>query len=790
MKRFTLFLSLFLAFIGTATAQLPFTVSDAPTSEGWAANTTWYTIKNGAGNYLNGDVKDATTEALKITESTQPQENGYWCMVGDDTNGYKFYNYGTGKVLALNTTCNTGTSEWAAYNGSRGFLKTLDEATDLVTNFEFVASNKSGYWCIKQKGSEKMFIGANGAASNYLTFWNTMMAVYGWTPSGTPNPSGSGDDGYSFVFTKVNPENIVDIVYSYTDGVTTFKTENITATVGETFPAPNVPNYVNCIILDSEGTELTTVPANCNGSTFTINCSYDNNFLLQPGRKYGFYFPRDIRAYLKATESGQILTATAISPSTYNIIDEYTWIIGGDWYNGFTLQNKSNNKYLTAQSSGVNMVEELTNEAKYEIVWNSGNYYFKIKGTNNNYLSNTGGFFGTDKALSTWDSGNNIGDNGSKFTPVDITEYAIVANWRDPLLEGTGYVGGYSADKREELAALTTAAGCVTFMANNSPIELTNGYYRLYNVQRNGQNPTVQDYDGTIDLKGGAPDKQHVGQIIQITKASDGTVALYSPNAKKYLINSSARLQDDPCYFTLQNFGGVQYGFNANSGYLVLFSSNGYLGHWYAASKDGDGAWYIEPASDLEVALNTVGEASYASAYLPFPVQGSGIYTGAINAEKTAIEMTEQTGVLPAETGIVIKGAKDATSTTLTIGGTVSANVTGNCLRGTLTALTENLSNYLVLGKGNTYNGIGFFAPSDNLTTIAANKAYLLASDVTGTSPAIAMNFGGETTGVGTVITEEGIESNAPVFDLSGRRVMQTVKGGLYIQNGKKFIVK
>ena len=52
------------------------------------------------------------------------------------------------------------------------------------------------------------------------------------------------------------------------------------------------------------------------------------------------------------------------------------------------------------------------------------------------------------------------------------------------------------------------------------------------------------------------------------------------------------------------------------------------------------------------------------------------------------------------------------------------------------------------------------------------------------------MNFGGEATGVGTVITENGIQSNAPVFDLSGRRVMQTVKGGLYIQNGKKFIVK
>ena len=31
---------------------------------------------------------------------------------------------------------------------------------------------------------------------------------------------------------------------------------------------------------------------------------------------------------------------------------------------------------------------------------------------------------------------------------------------------------------------------------------------------------------------------------------------------------------------------------------------------------------------------------------------------------------------------------------------------------------------------------------------------------------------------------------NAPIFDLTGRRVVKAVKGGLYIQNGKKVIVK
>ena len=35
-----------------------------------------------------------------------------------------------------------------------------------------------------------------------------------------------------------------------------------------------------------------------------------------------------------------------------------------------------------------------------------------------------------------------------------------------------------------------------------------------------------------------------------------------------------------------------------------------------------------------------------------------------------------------------------------------------------------------------------------------------------------------------TVVANE----NAPIYDLSGRRVAKTVKGGVYIQNGKKFV--
>ena len=52
---------------------------------------------------------------------------------------------------------------------------------------------------------------------------------------------------------------------------------------------------------------------------------------------------------------------------------------------------------------------------------------------------------------------------------------------------------------------------------------------------------------------------------------------------------------------------------------------------------------------------------------------------------------------------------------------------------------------------------------------------------------ALRFNFGGETTAIESVVT--GLDTNAAIYDLSGRRVEKAVKG-IYIQNGKKFIVK
>ena len=221
-----------------------------------------------------------------------------------------------------------------------------------------------------------------------------------------------------------------------------------------------------------------------------------------------------------------------------------------------------------------------------------------------------------------------------------------------------------------------------------------------------------------------------------------------------------------------------------DANYHYLHVNGGNAVGWEA----GDGApashWYIIPATDIEVAMKDVEGKKFASVYLPFDVNavaGAEAYVGTFNDDKTALNMNKVEGV-PAGKGFVLVGSED--KATLSIG-TTDAAVTSD-LQGTNTVITladNTRANYLVFGKNN--NTVGFYAPSASVKKIPANKAYLETSVLS--TAAIALNFNGITTGVNTVVLgENGV--NAPVFDLSGRRVVAPVKGGVYIQNGKKFI--
>lgn len=217
------------------------------------------------------------------------------------------------------------------------------------------------------------------------------------------------------------------------------------------------------------------------------------------------------------------------------------------------------------------------------------------------------------------------------------------------------------------------------------------------------------------------------------------------------------------------------------------------LGTW---QKKSNGACFLFLEPEFTVNLNTNDNlvASFATLALPFDFKvvssntnDAKLYSGAYNASTRTLDMTAVEGVVPANAGVVIKSDSKATSIVLTANAKSTATaLTGNQLVGTTKEIAfSELTDKLVFGV-TAQNHVGFYAAGGS-AALPANRAYLPTS-VLGGEKAVAMNFGGDVTGINAVVKAD--KANAAIYDLTGRRVTRTVKGGLYIQNGSKFVAR
>lgn len=217
------------------------------------------------------------------------------------------------------------------------------------------------------------------------------------------------------------------------------------------------------------------------------------------------------------------------------------------------------------------------------------------------------------------------------------------------------------------------------------------------------------------------------------------------------------------------------------------------LGTW---QKKSNGACFLFLEPEFTVDLNTNDNlvASFATLALPFDFKVASsntndakLYSGAYNAATRTLDMTAVEGVVPASAGVVIKSDNKAANIVLTANTKSAATaLTGNQLVGTTEEIAfSELTDKLVFGV-TAQNHVGFYAAGGS-AALPANRAYLPTS-VLGGENAVAMNFGGNVTGINAVVKAD--KANAAIYDLTGRRVTRTVKGGLYIQNGSKFVAR
>ena len=513
--------------------------------------------------------------------------------------------------------------------------------------------------------------------------------------------------------------------------------------------------------------------------------------------------------------NGLLLNNDAV-PTT----DKGLWCIVGDETNGYKFYNKGEGTSKVLGVSGWSKMYDVSSTDDIAMSFDiasstaiSKAHCVKFHGkSDGDYWWNNSDGGGCH--LSYWkNDASTTGTKGNAFYFIPVNDLAS-AGYDVKLFLGTTnveafrYIPGISTACSSELAAWEANKTQATddAFAEAAKAYLGKTYYRITNCNTS-RAKSVLAADATSAACVAAAEKMGnastVWKFVPAVKEATGQygVKLYNVNAQAYLgalVNPvqepvtpmTADLTQGGLYSISVNTSGSVDGFvlrDGNNGRMNL-EANGGIDKWEGQQGYyNQVTWTIDVATEFEVALNTVESKSYATAYLPFgvsAVNGAKAYTAATPANGQTV-MTE-TANFAKETGVLLVSDEAAAKAVLTIGDAEGA-ANSSALKGTLLAkdITDAQAKYLVFGKNNTNETeVGFFEPSTTVTSIPANRAFF--ADAEGS--AIALNFG-NVTAVNNVVAGNA-NVNAPIFDLTGRRVVKAVKGGLYIQNGKKYIVK
>lgn len=595
----------------------------------------------------------------------------------------------------------------------------------------------------------------------------------------------------------------VEVTYLYQiDGKTITKTQK--QAEGSAANAPALP-FVS--FTQPEGT---VAP---DKNEFTLVCQIALPFTVSDNTENATWYAINMHTnqanYVWTVQDGVNVTLPTLETTSVGAIpDESLWCILGNYVDGYKFYNKGAHKYLLANDPATVGDEGSSLKLQNSRVDNTGFCLFQTEGT---YLNHQG------SSIKTY----NDNDQGSTCHVVAPYAYALnyAAQYTQFPKNALNSLSAYSPEKYEALSKVVDAVKAdpsavnvanlystnadISSIAGNIPTNKTveaDKYYRLYSipeakyltVYRNGNSNLMHNDAATAKSPASVFQFVKSGTEGQYFMKVEGlTLGKVTQSADVQLVDAEANMgkfevAHEGAYFTFLDKT------NSASQYAYLHVNDGNCVGWEASAAKTQ--WVVVPATDIEVALTKVNDNAYATAYLPFPVSavsGAKAYVGKLNAEGTTVTLEEATGIAAKE-GVVLMGAADATKATLTIGGTAE-KVTGNAFAGTNTeiAFSDAISrdNYLVLGrKSGAETNIGFFKPAAATTVIPANRAFIKPTSGSAVS-SVSVNFG-TVEGLGSVVTETAEDANSPIYDLSGRRVMHTVKGGLYIRNGKKFLVK
>ena len=483
--------------------------------------------------------------------------------------------------------------------------------------------------------------------------------------------------------------------------------------------------------------------------------------------------------------------------------------------------NHSTNPWLTAvvEGGGIDVASNEANAGIYEITTTGIREVFtgKYIGTGGNgsqitlvstadattietsdngkYLIKTGGrYLYNNQADYTREAGNltAAGANDPKWEFIEVAPIFTMNNEYNG--RGTLCFGKYNGN---EYFALT---GITLNNCTGNSVTVENEANKYWYVKRSGSNLYIYNIGKEVFLQAYSS-----RTAMCATGVANGfTVEIRTENDVNY-----RSFKSGDYYLTYAcGWGPAQNGADATGQVRWINDNEKAATLLTVTSVEGSSTTYASEIAKADALINgfenpytlNVTDAGYATLYLGYPAaiptidgEDNGVYiVKEDGVNENYIHLESVTGVLPANTGVIVKANQGTYEFVYSADETTA--VTGNMLTGT----TENAvitkdaeKEYYILANGEI--GVGLYKPTigENATQFnnAANKAYLVvpAAQAQGVA-SYSFRFGEGTTGIDEVKGENG--NVKTIYDLTGRRVEEITAPGIYIVGGKKVLVK
>lgn len=722
------------------------------------------------------------------------QDAFLWAFVGNPFDGYQIVNKGAGAdyILSSSTTMagETGAGTWPIMTAAATLPKGnntywIPTASTHATNGFYLAQKDNSNNKMNARSGKLAYW--NGGADAGSTFQVTTLATlenYGITTL----LSDAGKVGYP----KTSSAAYIELNRVNTLG-------QGRATVLDVEPAVSAYKKASDIQLpvDGKAYKIANYSRNNEGTTRYLNYTAGSALSVSDDdvNNASVFVCKQLSdgVYAFVTSDGKVLTW---------MYPDQGYQEGGK-YNGYsseygtTCDTKSDWNKITVTKNGtaevdygfLRMVARRTNNSVSSFIikgtdgsWDrAGNNYFFDN--NNNYYSSAWIF--TEVAHENSEAENfAVAKIGAKL-PLETKTLGEGLGKYHYLVNG---VENYTADA---LNSAKTAEEVNTIAATLTINQPKTGFYRIKSANANTAEKKGKYWQLNAES---AMELGALNKLNSIVYYNEGKILLYGNGLYLNKFKEQASVGTVPTTWTILENAEVagtyalRYEENANN--------NGFLSDWLDAANnptngrnDANAAWEFEEVTWLPIPVNE--EAGYTTLYSPVELALSSnrfkAYTVSnVNAGYATLEEKE---VVPAGVGVVLELQKNAQiekgCVFLEIKATETTGVT-SALLGTY-ADEYKTENAYVLGLVD--GEVGFYTAkmTDGQWLNNGFKAYL--PKPAGAQGALRFNFGGNTTVIESVLNN-GVDANAPIYDLSGRRVMNAVKGGIYIQNGKKFIVK